>query len=396
MKIHKIKIKNYKALQDVEVKDIPNLCVLVGANGSGKSTFFDVFGFLKDALSGNVTSALEKRGGFEQVVTREHEKESIEIELKFIMDIKDRNRTVTYAIKIGRNEKKKIIVEREKLEYRRSGQRGKPFRFIDFTNGSGDAIVEAGFNIPENELPRVQQSVTVADILAIKGLGQFDKFQAAAEIRKFIESWHLSDFHISQARNEPDAQYSEHLSAYGDNIASVAKYLNENHPDIFENILQKMKDRVPGISKVEAHTTQEGRILLKFNDGAFKNPFLGRYVSDGTMKMFAYMILLHDPSPHPLLCIEEPENQLYPHLLSELTSEFIEYSERGGQVIISTHSPDLLNNLELENLLLLKKENGLTKITHAKDDPTIKALYESGDKLGYLWRQDFFAGVNKI
>jgi len=161
-------------------------------------------------------------------------------------------------------------------------------------------------------------------------------------------------------------------------------------------ILQKMKDRVPGISKVEAHTTQEGRILLKFNDGAFKNPFLGRYVSDGTMKMFAYMILLHDPSPHPLLCIEEPENQLYPHLLSELTSEFIEYSERGGQVIISTHSPDLLNNLELENLLLLKKENGLTKITHAKDDPTIKALYESGDKLGYLWRQDFFAGVNKI
>ena len=65
------------------------------------------------------------------------------------------------------------------------------------------------------------------------------------------------------------------------------------------------------------------------------DPFIDRYVSDGTMKMFAYLVLLHDPAPHQFLCIEEPENQLYPTLLHELAEEFRDYAQRGGQVFVS-------------------------------------------------------------
>ncbi len=91
-------------------------------------------------------------------------------------------------------------------------------------------------------------------------------------------------------------------------------------------------------------------MLLRFQDGSFKTPFLDRYVSDGTIKMFAYLVLLHDPNPHPLLCIEEPENQLYPQLMAELAEEFRLYARRGGQVMISTHSPDFLNATELDEV----------------------------------------------
>src|SRR5690606_18913386 len=93
-----------------------------------------------------------------------------------------------------------------------------------------------------------------------------------------------------------------------------------------------------------------------------------RYVSDGTIKMFAYLVLLHDPSPHPLLCVEEPENQLYPQLMRELAEEFRSYANRGGQVFVSTHSPDFLNAIELEEVAWLVKQDGCTEIRWARDN----------------------------
>ena len=84
----------------------------------------------------------------------------------------------------------------------------------------------------------------------------------------------------------------------------------------------------------------DGRLVLRFQDGSFKDPFIARYVSDGTIKMFAYLVLLYDPRPPPLLAVEKPENQLYLELLDELVEEFRDYARRGGQVFVSTHSPD--------------------------------------------------------
>jgi predicted ATPase len=155
-----------------------------------------------------------------------------------------------------------------------------------------------------------------------------------------------------------------------------------------------MKRRVPGIGDIIPEPTLDGKLLLKFRDGSFKDPFIDRYVSDGTIKMFTYLILLHDPEPHPLLCIEEPENQLYPKLLWELVEEFRDYARRGGQVLVSTHSPDLLNAARLEEVFWLVKEKGYTQIQRAMDDPQIKAYMEAGDQMGYLWKEGFFKGAD--
>jgi len=110
--------------------------------------------------------------------------------------------------------------------------------------------------------------------------------------------------------------------------------------------------------------------------------------------MFAYLVLLHDSKPHPLLCIEEPENQLYPTLMGELAEEFRDYARRGGQVMVSTHSPDLLNAVRLEEVLRLVKESGLSQIRRAQDGPQVKRYMEQRDKMGYLWKQGFFTGVD--
>lgn len=392
MRIESLRLKNFKAFKDIHLKRLPGFAVFVGANGTGKTTLFDVIGFLKDALTNNVRQALQKRGGFKEVVSR-GEKGPFEIELQFRIAIEGKDRLVTYLLIIGW-EGNGPVIQREVLRYKR-GRYGSPFQFLNFSHGSGYAIInEEDFSKPDEDLDREAQTLDTADILAIKGLGQFKRFKAANAFRNFIESWHISDFHISEARPSKEAGYAEHLSSSGDNLPLVAQYMFENHPQIFKQVLDKMKERVPGISNVEAHNTVDGRIVLKFQDGSFKDPFISRFVSDGTLKMFAYLLLLHDPNPHPLLCIEEPENQLYPSLLRDLAEEFRMYAQKGGQVFVSTHSPDLLNATELEEVYWLIKREGFTDINAAQNDPIIATLMAHGDHPGFLWQQGYFQGSN--
>lgn len=394
MKIESIRLKNFKAFRDVHLCELPNFCVVVGANGSGKTTLFEVFGFLHDCLTGNVRQALDSRGRFQEVVSRDSKEKTILIELQYRMEIVGVDRLVTYLLEIG-EKKKAPIVKREILRYKR-GRQGKPYHFLDFQEGRGYAITnEEDFNKPDEELTRENQTLDAADILAIKGLGQFERFKAANAFRRLIESWHVSDFHIEAARGRKEASgESEHLSETGDNLPCVAQFLYEHHRPLFDKILSIMVRRVPGVGKIEPLLMDDGYLTLRFQDGSFKTPFLDRYVSDGTIKMFAYLVLLHDPNPHPLLCVEEPENQLYPKLMVELAEEFRLYANRGGQVFVSTHSPDFLNACELDEVLWLAKKKGYSKVFRAKDNSQIAAYMAEGDKMGFLWKQGFFEGAD--
>ena len=387
MKIEKIRLKNFKVFQDVTIENIPAFCVIVGANGAGKTTLFDVFGFLKDCLTYNVTRALQARGGFQEVVSRGHAQENIELEIQYRLPLTGKERLVTYLVEIGLHNKRPAVV-REVLRYKR-GAYGSPYQFLKFAYGKGEAVTnEEDFSKTDEELNREEQDLGAVDILAIKGLGQFQKFKAANALRQMIESWHVSDFHIDASRGAKEAvgEY-EHLSASGDNLQQVALNLFENHRDVYERILEAMRQRVPGVNQITTQDTVDGRLVLQFGNGIFKDPFIDRFVSDGTLKMFAYLVLLHDPSPHPFLCVEEP----YPRLLPELAEEFRTYSRKGGQVMVSTHSPDFLNATEVGEVFWLEKgEDGFSKVCRAADDAQVVAYMEEGDKMGYLWNQGLF------
>ncbi len=388
MQIESIEIKNYRLFRRATLNDLPRMTVVVGANGSGKSSLFDVFTFLQESLTQNVTVAVQRRGGFRELVSRDSQG-PIELTVKF----REKNGPlVTYHLEIALDNGR-IVVEREILSYRR-GQHGKPWNFVDFRKGSGKAITNE-FDYGQQGASEKRDDFALDDpsILAIKGLGQFREFRIVSEFRSLIENWYISDFHIADARPSAEAGYDEHLSTRGDNVAQVAQYLYQNHPGIFNNVLKAMERRVPGVSNVEAKSTDDGRLVLRFQDGSFKDPFIARYVSDGTIKMFAYLVLLHDPKPHPLLAVEEPENQLYPDLLHELAEEFRAYSERGGQVFVSTHSPDFLNGVALSEIFWLNKRGGFTTVRRLAESDTIRNLAAAGDLPGSLWKQGIFAGA---
>lgn len=388
MQIESIEIKNYRLFRAAELRNLPRLAIVVGANGSGKSTLFDVFTFLKDALTQNVSSAVARRGGFRELVSR-----GLPGPISIVVKFRESGgQLATYQLEIA-EDAGRPVVHREVLKFRR-GQYGRPWHFVDFSRGRGFAITnEAAYGQEGVEQERTEHVLDDPSVLAIKGLGQFKEFRVVAEFRSLIENWHISDFHISDARPSAEAGYAEHLSTRGDNIAQVAQFLYEHHRGQFDRVLRVMSERVPGVSRVEARATEDGRLVLRFQDGSFRDPFIARYVSDGTIKMFAYLVLLYDPKPHPLLTVEEPENQLYPELLHELVEEFRDYARRGGQVFASTHSPDFLNGAKLEEIYWLVKHDGFTTVRRASESDQLRNLVDEGDLPGALWRQGLFEGA---
>ena len=390
MRIEQIEIRNYRVFRDVRLTRLPPLTVVIGANGTGKSTLFDVFSFLKDALAGNVASAVSRRGGFRELVSR-GERGPIGITIKFR---ESGGRLATYILEIGTHGGR-AVVDREVLRYRRGKDSGRPWYFVDFSRGRGTAITnESVYGEAGAVEQREEFELDDPGVLAIKGLGQFRGFRVVSDFRSLIENWYISNFHIADARPSAEAGYAEHLSTRGDNVAQVARYLYENHRKQFKRVLEAMRTRVPGVKTVEAKPTEDGRLVLRFQDGSFRDPFIARYVSDGTIKMFAYLVLLHDPNPYSLLAVEEPENQLYPSLLGELIEEFRDYARRGGQAFVSTHSPDFLSGAELEEIYWLQKVDGFSVVRRGGDSQLLRDLVEEGDLPGALWKQRLFEGAD--
>lgn len=286
------------------------------------------------------------------------------------------------------------MVAKEVLKYRH-GEYGTHWKFLDFKKGTGKAVAnEALEHIrEEGDFAGEEQKfkLKAKDILAIKGLAQLEKFPAAVALGNLIEGWHLSDIHIDEMRGEHQAIPAQHLSPAGDNLSSVIDYLHRHHRDVLATITDRLKQRVPGVSEVITQKIETGQILLKIKETSFEEPFLVRHVSDGTIKMLAYLVLLHDPNPHPLLCVEEPENQLSHKVLEELAEEFRGYAHHGRQVFVSTYSPDFLNAVEIDEVLWLVKENdGYGKIVRADSNEQVKAYMEDGEKMGILWQEGHF------
>ncbi len=387
-RIEYLRVQNYRALRDLELKSITPLTVFVGANGSGKSTIFDVFAFLSECFTLGLRKAWHKRGSFRELSTRGQEG-SIVIELKYRE--KTKSPLITYHLAISENIKGPFVSE-EWLQWRR-GQRGKPFKFLDFKEGEGEAIMG---EMSDEEDERVSEKLESPEFLAVSTLGQFAKHPRVSALRRFITGWYLSYLNADNTRTQPEAGTQERLSATGDNLPNVIQYLKEQYPELLEKILHTLSRRVPRLEKVEAEIMRDGRLLLQIKDAPFSQPILAKFASDGTLKMLAYLTVLYDPGPPALVGIEEPENYLHPRLLTELAEE-CRAASANTQLMITTHSPFFVDGLKPKEVwVLYRDENGFTQARRTADMPGIPKFMQEGASLGQLWVEDFFDVGNPL
>jgi predicted ATPase len=381
-RIEYLRVQNYRALRDLELKDITPLTVFLGPNGSGKSTIFDVFAFLSECFQFGLRRAWDKRGRFRELRTRGVE-EPIIIELKYRELPK--SPIITYHLAISENSKGPYISE-EWLQWRR-GRRGQPFRFLNFQNGSGQVITG---EMPDEQDERVFEQLSSPEVLAVNTLGQFAKHPRVSALRQFITGWYLSYLTADTTRGTPEAGPQERLSATGDNLPNVIQYLKEQYPKRLEKILHTLSSRIPRLERVDADMMPDGRLLLQVKDAPFEQPVLAKFASDGTLKMLAYLTVLYDPNPPELIGIEEPENQLHPRLLPELAGECRE-ATINSQLMVTTHSPFFVDALRPEEVwVLYRDENGYTKAKRTADMRGIKEFIDQGALLGNLWTENYF------
>lgn len=377
-RIEYLRVQNFRALREVEFKDLTPLTVLLGPNGSGKSTVFDVFAFLAECFELGLRRAWDKRGRSKELKTRGSDG-PVSIEIKYREPSYPLS---TYHLAVDEVNGSPVVVE-EWLRWKR-GSHGQPFKFLDYRQGHGRAV---SGDLPDAQDRRAEVPLKSPDLLAVNALGQFAEHPRVAALREFITGWYVSYLSADSARGQPEAGPQERLSRTGDNLANVIQFLAERHPQQLRRIFDVLRQRVPRIESVLAEPMPDGRLLLQIKDAPFSHPVLARFASDGTLKMLAYLVLLHDPAPPPFIGIEEPENFLHPRLLPELAEECRAAAER-TQLLVTTHSPFYLNALRPgEARVLWRNEQGYTQTQRVADVRGISEFVNEGALLGQLWME---------
>lgn len=403
--IEGFRVRNYRALRDVtlgklsadqKAEPLTPFTVVIGKNGSGKSTLFDAFGFVADCLSTDVEAACDakQRGGFERMRSM-GVRESIQFEI-YYREAKG-ERPITYELSINLDDRGRPFVESEVLKQRRKGQKnGRPYPFLRLQHGKGTVWAgEEAVEISTGQEDPAKELVELTDLrqLGIATLGTLKDHPRIKRFRDFLKGWYLSYFHPDAARSIPSAGAQRHLNIHGDNIGNVVQYMEREHKERFQNILNRIASKIPGIQSIKPMETLDKRLLLQFNDGAFTDPFYASQMSDGTLKIFAYLLLMEDPEPPPFICIEEPENGLYHRLLDSLATELRAHAtgkRNAPQIFVTTHQPYFVDALSPREVWILEKgANGFASIRRVSDIELVRNLVDEGLPLGGLWYSDY-------
>ena len=405
-RIEGIRIQNYRALKDITLGGVTHdatykltpMTVVIGKNGVGKSSIFDAFGFLADCMQMDIEAACnaKNRGGFDKLVSS-----GVNEPISFVIYYREGQgqRPITYEVSIGKDQHSqddRPIAISERLRQRGKGQkRGKPRSFLNLDKGIGDVWV-GDESVQGDE--GFKKAVTLnAHTLGIVTLAEHVGDNPRIErFKRFIKTWYLSYFTPDSAREITQYGVDRHLNLKGDNMANVVRYLEKTHGEVFQKILDDISQKIPGIGKIEAYRENiTNNVFLFFKDKGFSNPFTQQQMSDGTLKLFCYMLLLRNPEAVPFICIEEPENGLYHALLPFLVDEFREHTKTRGkasQVFVTTHQPYFVDELDPNEVWILeKKENGFAKITRSDEFRFVKNMGEEGLSLGNLWYSGYLA-----
>lgn len=405
-KIEGIKIQNYGVLKDIVLgktrtnqneKALGNLVAIIGPSGNGKSTLADAFGFIADCLEMGVEAACDanNRGGFEKLISQ-GATEPISFELYYRES--SNTRPITYELEIDLDKTGRPYVKKERLR-QRIEKHGRPKSFMFLQEGLGYAFEgNASGQDDDGTITGNKIDVQLSDTrrLGIVTLGAMKQYVRIEKFLTFLKSWYLCYFSPDAARRLQTAAPQAYLDRIGSNINNVAQYMYRENKKEFEKVLKEIQSKLPGIEKIEPQKFDNGQMMLRFYERGFKEPFYSQRMSDGTLKLFAYYLLLHEKNPRRLVFIEEPENGLYHHYLGDLAEEMKKDVGSGfsKQLFITTHSPFFVNALGPDDVWVLTKAlDGYSTIKRASQFEFVKELAEEGVQIGDMWYSKYFENV---
>ena len=405
-KILGIGIRNYGSLKDIKMgqllsdksnAELGNMVVIIGQSGNGKSTLADAFGFISDCLSTDVETACDanNRGGYDQLLSQGSQ-EAIRFEIHYRET--SNTRPITYELTIGKDGTDRPYVKEERLRQRRMGQKsGWPLSFLHINEGAGYAFEGEDGGMEDSGVDRGKKvEVRLSDLrkLGVVTLGAMKQYSRIEKFLGFLQSWYLCYFTPDAARQMQTAAPAPYLNRTGSNLNNVAQYMYRDNPKTFKKILGEIKDKIPNIERIEPLKLPNGQMVLEFWQEGFHKPFFSQRMSDGTLKLFAYYLLLNEKNARQLVFVEEPENGLYHKNLGKLAVEMKKSVGTGysKQLFVTTHSPFFVNALSPQQVWVLEKgDGGFSVVKRASDYDFVDGLAKEGALLGDLWYSDYFS-----
>ncbi|MBN1317034.1 MAG: AAA family ATPase [Anaerolineales bacterium] len=346
--ITRVKVWGFRSLEKIDV-DLEPVTVLAGPNGSGKSSFVDALAFLQEALERSPQAAFEVRGGFDQVLTRTGQKpKSIGLEIQIQSRAPDAFSGQYYVSFRLKDRPKRLVVLEENCEMLLGPDRTphrytvKDSEWITTVEGIEPQLAEGRLALP-----------------LMTGLEPFvPMYNALTSINVYhigsdtLRTWQKTD---RRAKLLPD----------GSNAASVLRRLRDNDAPSFQRVVQTLSAIVPSIQNINVAARNKDRDITFTFDESFGRQdlsFQADSMSDGTLQVLGILVAIYQEQPPVLVAFEEPEAEVHPGAAAVLAEALQEAGLR-TQVLITTHSPDLLSRFESEMIRAVERgQDGTTTI----------------------------------
>ena len=381
--IESLRIRNYRVLRDVHFADLLALTFLIGPNGAGKSTTIDVFAFLSECFTFGLPSAWNRRGGMSGIRSR-----GATGPVQFEIQYTETRTGPTLAYRIAIDERDgRPVVAREQLDWMADSAR-PPFPILRYENGCGSV---APGDVPCDDVERREQQLASPDLLAASALGKFQEHPRLAALRTYLSGWFISGLDVAQIRRHTDGGPDAALSPSGANLSNVVRHLQESNPAGLATVLDALAYRVPHVESVHVDVRPDGRNVLMIQEAGADRPLSAEFVSDGTLKLLAQLVMLRHPAPPPLITIEEPEYLVQPALWRELGEDYLETTVR-TQLFVTSNAPSLIDSLAAEQVRVFARgEDGFARVRTASEIAGILDHVEFGGLLGTAWCQNLFS-----
>ncbi|MCF2138299.1 MAG: AAA family ATPase [Candidatus Thorarchaeota archaeon] len=365
MRLTRVIAHDFKCFKKIDVK-MDNLTVLVGPNASGKSSFIDIFAFVSNALSESLRLAIRSRGGYPSIVRaqgggRRPQDIMIELELESVSKTKYR-----YGIEIGTTSEYEFIVKSEWLTKYLSDE-----EHYLFHSENGEWVVapsEGKFRPPKIDL-------------AISKLSEDTEIHS---VHEFLQNMFVYRIHPDLLRRPQKTQASERLKGDGSNIASILLRMTDEESPLLKEMLSDLKALIPEIEDIAVNQVTGYPVIFlkhKIDDKEFYLDLSQE--SDGTIRIIGLLTAIYQDPPPTVLGIEEPEIAVHPKIMAAL-AEILDETSDNMQVILTTHSPELMNRFPIDTIRVVEKQDGVAHIgTINKKQRKIieQRLYEIGELL---------------
>ncbi len=374
--IRRLKIENFKSIDSLEVKRLAPFSVFAGANGSGKSNFFNALDFVSLFVRGGLEFALSEHGGFANIHSRKREGAdsktfSFEIECDLLEQQEETPTAFHYSLSIDNLDTEPEIEEclysNEKQIMERKGDGSARYEM----EGVFNYTLQAPCPISHSAL-WLYQDHPLGEFLRNPNVYRIDPMGA-----KELDA---SDFDPTR------------LGSRGNNLVSVLQRL-ESDQEIHEEIQDWMEMIVPGIENIQTEQQRlDGRIALLFKEEGVEKPFPAHLVSDGTRHALSLLVAVLDaPSGCGMTLIEEPERGLHPKAIYELIDLMRQQASPENPIWLTTHSESVVRALKLSELVLVDKIDGRTRMKQA-DAGNISQEDLDPLSLDEVWLSNLLAG----